>query len=169
MRARPFLVLVFSVRGRICQKLRGNCQKLLVRRLGGTAPDRPSARSEAPRCRPYRVDRSPGWPAALVLGSVFGLGAGWCCPWSPRVADPNHPVAYRSAEDAFVDWVAAAFRRRRSGLPEVSTFRATPHRPGDPEQTESRTEQACPERTVAGIEVRKPSHDDHVGGLLCVV
>lgn len=32
-----------------------------------------------------------------------------------HVADPNHPVTYRSAEDAFVDWVAAAFQRRGGG------------------------------------------------------
>jgi hypothetical protein len=32
-----------------------------------------------------------------------------------HAADPNHPVTYRSAEDAFVDWVAAAFERRGGG------------------------------------------------------
>jgi beta-galactosidase/beta-glucuronidase len=28
-----------------------------------------------------------------------------------HAADPNHPVTYRSAEDAFVDWVVAAMKR----------------------------------------------------------
>ena len=32
-----------------------------------------------------------------------------------HAADPDHPVTYRSAEDAFVDWVAAAFQRRGGG------------------------------------------------------
>src|SRR5579859_802773 len=32
-----------------------------------------------------------------------------------HAADPDHPVTYRSAEDAFVDWVAAAMQRRGGG------------------------------------------------------
>ena len=32
-----------------------------------------------------------------------------------HAADPRHPVTYRSAEDAFVDWLAAAFARRGGG------------------------------------------------------
>ncbi|GAC1321850.1 MAG: hypothetical protein NVSMB2_18890 [Chloroflexota bacterium] len=32
-----------------------------------------------------------------------------------HAADPHHPVTYRSAEDAFVDWLSAAFARRGGG------------------------------------------------------
>jgi len=32
-----------------------------------------------------------------------------------RAADPNHPVTYREAEDAFVPWVASALQRRGGG------------------------------------------------------